>query len=107
MIKKLILTQLILVLAFTTVQAQTGNETRVGTTAAPFLTLGVGAKGAALGNANSVNISGAESIFWNPAGISLENDGGTYSSSFISVNQYFVDVDIWRGNGIPNWKDTR
>lgn len=95
MIKKLILTQLILVLAFTTVQAQTGNETRVGTTAAPFLTLGVGAKGAALGNANSVNISGAESIFWNPAGISLENDGGTYSSSFISVNQYFVDVDIY------------
>jgi hypothetical protein len=95
MTKKIILTQLILVLAFTLVQAQSGNESRVGTTAAPFLTLGVGAKGAALGHANSINVSGAEAMFWNPAGISIENDGGTYSSSFISVNQYFVDVDIY------------
>ena len=99
MTKKIILTQLILVLAFTLVQAQSGNESRVGTTAAPFLTLGVGAKGAALGHANSINVSGAEAMFWNPAGISIENDGGTYSSSFISVNQYFADVNIY-GTGI-------
>lgn len=95
MIKNIILTQLILVLALTSVQAQSGNESRVGTTAAPFLTLGVGAKGSALGHANSVNVSGAEAIFWNPAGISMENDGDTYSSGFFSVNQYFVDVDIY------------
>lgn len=57
--------------------------------------MGVGAKGAALGNANSVYVSGAEALFWNPAGISVENDGGTFSSGFISVNQYFVDVDIY------------
>lgn len=95
MTKKLILTQLILVLAFTMVQGQTGNESRAGTTAGQFLTMGVGAKGAALGNANSVYVSGAEALFWNPAGISVKNDGGTFSSGFISVNQYFVDVDIY------------
>ncbi len=91
MIKKLILTKLILVLALISVQAQYG----VGTSAAPFLTMGVGAKGSALGHANTVNVSGAEAIFWNPAGISVENEGGTYSSGFFSINQHFVDVDIY------------
>lgn len=99
MTKHIVLTQLIAVLVFGSIQAQSGNESRVGTTAAPFLTLGVGAKGAALGHANSVYVSGAEALFWNPAGISTENDGGTYQSSFFSVNQYFVDVDIY-GAGI-------
>lgn len=104
--KKIILTTLILVLALVNVQAQSGNESRVGTTAAPFLTLGVGAKGAALGHANSVYISGAEALFWNPAGISIENEGGTYSSSFFSVNQYFVDVNIYgAGMVIPIGKE--
>lgn len=88
-----------ILLAVPSVMAQTGDETRVGTTAAPFLTIGMGAKGAALGNANSVNVNGAEALFWNPAGISLKNEAGTYSSSFLSVNQYFVDVDIY-GAGI-------
>lgn len=91
MLKKITLTKLILVLAIVTAQAQYG----VGTTSAPFLTLGVGAKGAALGHANTVNVSGAEAIFWNPAGISVKNEGGTYSSGYLSVNQYFVDVDIY------------
>ncbi len=99
MIKQLIFTQLIVVLAFTTAQGQSGDESRAGTTAAQFLTMGVGAKGTALGNASTVYVAGAEALFWNPAGISIENEGGTYSSSFFSVNQYFVDVDIY-GAGI-------
>ena len=97
--KKIILTLTVLVFTASSLLAQSGQESRVATTAAPFLTLGVGAKGAALGNANSVYVSGAEALFWNPAGISIQNPGNSYSSSFISVNQYFVDVDIY-GTGI-------
>tara|TARA_Y100001935_G_scaffold238369_1_gene224877 strand:- start:249917 stop:251005 length:1089 start_codon:yes stop_codon:yes gene_type:complete len=70
-------------------------QSRVGTSAAPFLTMGVGAKALALGHANTVNSSGAEALFWNPAAISLENEGGTRSSGFITVNQLFVDVSAY------------
>jgi len=91
MIKRITLLQLFVLLVTLPVLGQS----RVGTSAAPFLTLGVGAKGLALGNANSVYVSGAEAIFWNPSGISLKNDGQASSSGFFSVNQYFLDVDIY------------
>jgi len=97
--KQIILTLTLILFTSNSLFSQSGQESRVATTAAPFLTLGVGAKGAALGNANSVYVSGAEALFWNPAGISIQNPGNSYSSSFISVNQYFVDVDIY-GTGI-------
>ena len=42
------------VLTSGTAKAQLGQESRVATTAAPFLTLGVGAKGTSLGHANAV-----------------------------------------------------
>lgn len=74
-------------------------QSRVGTSAAPFLTMGVGAKGQALGHANTINTSGAEALFWNPAAISIENSGGTFGSGFFTVNQLFVDVEAY-GAGI-------
>lgn len=74
-------------------------QSRVGTTAAPFLTMGVGAKGHALGHAGTVNTSGAEALFWNPAGISLENEGGSSNSGFLTVNKLFVDVNAY-GSGL-------
>lgn len=91
MTKKIITLQIFVLLAAT----QAFGQSRVGTTAAPFLTMGVGAKGAALGHANSVNVSGAEAMYWNVAGISVENEGGTYSSAFFSVNELFVDVSAY------------
>jgi len=100
MIKKIIQVPIIVALFVAPIAAQSGGEeSRVGTTAAPFLTLGVGAKGHALGHANSINVSGAESIFWNPAGMAVQNTGDSYSSSFISITEYFADVDIY-GAGI-------
>ncbi|NBW69935.1 MAG: hypothetical protein EBR32_00785 [Bacteroidetes bacterium] len=100
MMKKILLVKLVVVFCVSPLFAQSGGEeSRVGTTAAPFLTMGVGAKGHALGHANSINISGAESIFWNPAGMAIKNTGDSYSSSFISVTEYFADVDIY-GTGI-------
>ena len=44
----IILTLVVLLLTSGTAKAQLGQESRVATTAAPFLTLGVGAKGTSL-----------------------------------------------------------
>ena len=95
----IILTLVVLLLTSGTAKAQLGQESRVATTAAPFLTLGVGAKGTSLGHANTVYVSGAEALFWNPAGISVRNEGDSYASTFISISEYFVDVNIY-GNEI-------
>lgn len=85
------LTVIFFLASFSSVLAQN----RVGTTAAPFLTMGVGAKGAALGHANTVNTSGAEALFWNPANIAFQNEGGTYNSGFLTYNKLFVDVNAY------------
>lgn len=68
-------------------------QSRVGTTAAPFLTLGVGAKGSALGHANTVMASGAEGLFWNPATIALNDDNGATSGLYLAFNNIFMDVE--------------
>lgn len=83
--------QLILLTTTTAMFAQS----RVGTSVGTFLTLGTGAKASALGHANSINTSGAEALFWNPAGISILNEAGTTNSAFISVNKHFVDVNSY------------
>jgi hypothetical protein len=44
-------------------------QTNVGTTAAPFLTLGVGARAAAMGGAFVAVADDASALFWNPAGV--------------------------------------
>jgi hypothetical protein len=103
MIKRIIFVTFFVLLAVTEVSAQS----RVGTSAAPFLTMGVGAKGSALGHANTINVSGAEALFWNPAGISIENEGGSAGSGFLSVNQLFVDVNAYAaGLVFPVGNDT-
>ncbi len=94
---------ILMLLAATNVQAQS----RVGTTAGTFLTMGVGAKGAALGHANSITTSGAEALYWNPAGISIENEVGSNSSGFFSINDLFVDVTAYAsGLVLPIGKDS-
>ena len=86
-----IIIQLLVLLAASNAFAQS----RVGTTAAPFLTMGVGAKGAALGHANTVGSTGAEALYWNPAGISLENEVGAANAGFISINDMFIGVSAY------------
>ena len=44
-------------------------QTNVATTAAPFLTLGVGARATGMGGAFVAEASDASALFWNPAGI--------------------------------------
>lgn len=47
------------------------NVTKVGTTAAPFLNVGIGARAIAMGGAYVALASDASALYWNPAGIAL------------------------------------
>lgn len=85
----------LVVILFITSSFSLHAQSRVGTTAAPFLTMGVGAKGSALGHANTVSTSGAEALFWNPANIALENEGSSNNSAYLAYNQLFVDVSAY------------
>jgi long-subunit fatty acid transport protein len=58
---------IILVLAFGLIQA--GEITKKGTTAAPFLKIGVGARAAAMGESYVAEVNDASALFWNPAGL--------------------------------------
>lgn len=49
--------------------AQAGEITKVGTTAAQFLKIGVGARASAMGESNVAAVNDASAIFWNPAGL--------------------------------------
>lgn len=68
-------------------------QSRVSTSAAPFLTMGTGSRGSALGHAYTALAKGADALYWNPAGISRSYDGRSRGSVFFSHTQYLVDTD--------------
>jgi Type IX secretion system protein PorV len=74
------------------------DNTAYGTTAAEFLLLGAGARGAALGGAYSALANDMEALYWNPAGLALmERPGvtiGTYS--YLAETRY-----SWGGLAFP------
>ena len=70
--------------------APVGAQDRVATTAAPFLTLGAGARGQSLGHAYTATASGADALFWNPAGAAR-----TYSRNgtvFLTQHEWLADI---------------
>lgn len=85
-----ITTILILFFAVVSVQAQS----RVGTTAANFLTLGAGAPGASLGHAYTASATGADALFWNPGGAAIPHRSGQRSGLFFSNNQWIAGIDF-------------
>ncbi len=81
--KKAILFSALLALAALPAQAQD----KVGTTAAPFLGLGVGARATAMGGAQVAQAQGPSALYWNPSAVSdMTANGAEFSSS-----QWFVD----------------
>ncbi|MDD3806829.1 MAG: PorV/PorQ family protein [Candidatus Marinimicrobia bacterium] len=60
----------------------------VGTVVGQFMEIGMGAKGAGMGEAYTTVASGAEAIFWNPAGVV---DGGK-NQLFLSQTQWPADM---------------
>jgi len=78
------------VLAGAVTPARAGSIGRVGTDGAPELQIPVGPRGTALGGAVAGDASGAEAIFWNPAGLAeLQR-----TEALFAHTQYFADMKI-------------
>ena len=69
-------------------------QSRTGTTAATFLTLGAGARGQALGHAYTAMASGADALFWNPAGAARGYSGLDRGGVMLSHARWFADIDF-------------
>jgi len=67
------------------------GQERVGTTAAPFLTLGTGARGQSLGHAYTAAATGADALFWNPAGAAIR-EGRQSGSAFLTQHEWIADI---------------
>lgn len=74
--------------------APAAAQSRVGTAAATFLTLGTGARGSSVGHAYTAAATGADGLFWNPSGIARSAEGsGPRGSLLFSHYQWFEEVD--------------
>lgn len=62
--------------------------TKVGTTSAQFLKLGVGARAIAMGGTYAADASDLSALYWNPAGLAQLNG----SSVQLAYTEYLVDV---------------
>ncbi len=86
--KYVILALVLLAVSISPVYA--GNSLRMGTAGAPELLIPIGSRGTALGGSVVANVSGVESVFWNPAGLaSLEG-----TEVMFTHQPYLVDVDV-------------
>lgn len=71
-------------------QAFKSNVSKKGTTAAPFLSIGQGARGLSMGGAFVAVADDPSSLYWNPAGIADINGG----SIFVDHTQWFADIEF-------------
>tara|TARA_Y100001935_G_scaffold253785_1_gene260801 strand:+ start:57 stop:1106 length:1050 start_codon:yes stop_codon:yes gene_type:complete len=67
-------------------------QSKVGTTAATFLTIGTGARGSALGHAYTSTARGADALFWNVSGSAIPNKNNLGSVMFTNFKM-FADID--------------
>ena len=92
MIKKYKIQKILaVILLFSVTNIFAGGESRNGTAGAQELLIPVGAQGIALGGANVSNLSGVESIFYNPAGLSGMT--GNVETMF-SYMTYIADINL-------------
>ncbi len=74
---------------------------KTGTTAAKFLSIGVGPRAIAMGSAFSSVANDASAIYWNPAGIAFSDEFEsifTYTNLFLDLNLNFFGIIIPAGN---------
>lgn len=69
------------------------GQSRTGTTAANFLTIGTGARGQALGNAYTAVATGGDALFWNPAGAARPYLGQYRSNAMFTHFNWIADID--------------
>ncbi|MCB0720386.1 MAG: PorV/PorQ family protein [Bacteroidetes bacterium] len=73
-----------------TFEGNTRSVSKRGTTAADFLSIPVGARAAAMGNAISASVDDLTSIYWNPAGLAAVRQGNVTAE----YAQWLADVDF-------------
>jgi hypothetical protein len=71
--------------------AVAGDRSKYGTSAAPELLIPVGSRGTSLSGAILSNVTGVESMYWNPAGLSVLE---TRTEMLFSHMRYIADINI-------------
>ena len=87
-----IITVVLLLLTLASVPELAEAQSRAGTTAATFLTLGTGARGSALGHAYTAHATGVDALFWNPGGASISYDGQLRGGAFFTTYDWFAGI---------------
>lgn len=93
MLKKIILIVLLIAVVIQPVFAQ--QVTKTGTTAAKFLSIGVGPKANSMGGAFTSLANDATAMYWNPAGLASISEVQTiftYTNMFADINLNYVGV---------------
>lgn len=88
-LKKLLLVLLISV--FAVADSFAGGQDRAGTSAAPELRIPVGGRYLAMGGANVASAVGLEAMYWNPAGVSINE---TSANALFSYRSYLADMSM-------------
>jgi len=91
----------ILVFLFVIMPLELSAQSKVATTAANFLQIGVGARGTALGGAASASGRDISSLYWNPALIAGINNSEIYFNN----TQWFAGIDLNYGSALINLGD--
>ena len=89
----------ILILLLSQSIAFAGGRARAGTSAGAQLLIPVGVRGIAIGGSNVANIGGIEAMFWNPAGMAVNNNKTT---ALFSRMSYIADMDLSYGAIMTN-----
>ncbi len=92
--------RLIAALAIAGALAYGQNVTKTGTTAAKFLSIGVGPRAIAMGGAFSAVANDASSLYWNPAGVASSNQFQalfSYSSLYAGITMDYFALAIPAG----------
>lgn len=75
--------------------ASAGAQDKVATTAAPFLSLGVGARGVGMGSAQTASAEGPSALYWNPAAVtSMTTSGAEFSTTGWLVGTTFQNAAV-------------
>lgn len=70
------------------------GQTKVGSTAAPFLNIGIGPRAMAMGGAFVATANDATSLYWNPAGVAQART----NEALFSYTRWFADISYnWAG----------
>ena len=90
----------ILIYSFIFAISLTG-QTKVGSTASPFLNIGIGPRASAMGGAFIATANDITSLYWNPAGASrIENNQAMFTHL-----AWFADINYnWAASMLKYWR---